>query len=165
MFIRSKTHPGGRHMSIATVRSLIIGMYVLYPVGCILQLVPDAWGGGRAMSVVGLLLLAASFILFAILAGSSLQRQAQEPESSLDERETAERNRATFMAHSTFSGVVLLGVIYIMLTTDMAEAGKFNFWRPETGDHWNAIFWGLILLSFTLPGAFLAFGKAPPEEE
>jgi hypothetical protein len=165
MFIRSKTHPGGRHMSTATVRSLIIGLYVLYPAGCILQLIPDAWGGGRAMSIAGLLLLATSFILFAILAGSSLQRQAQEPESMLDERERAERNRATFIAYSTFSGIVLIGIIYMLLATDMAEAGKFNLWRPQTGDHWNAIFWGLILLSFTLPGAVLAFGKAPPLEE
>ncbi|MFN4224838.1 MAG: hypothetical protein ACK4HR_00875 [Hyphomonas sp.] len=152
-------------MSTATVRSLIIGLYVLYPLGCILQLVPDAWGGGRIMSVVGLLLLAVAFLLFAILAGSSLQRQTQEPESVLDERESAERNRATFLAYSTFSGVVLLGVIYIMLTTDLAEAGKLNLWRPSKGEHWNAIFWGLILMSFTLPGAILAFGKQPPEED
>ena len=25
-------------------------------------------------------------------------------------------------------------------------------WLPETGDHWNAIFWGLLLAALTLPG-------------
>ena len=47
------------------------------------------------------------------------------------------------------------------MTADMAANGKLDLWRPTDGTHWNAIFGGLILLSFTLPGAVLAFGKAP----
>lgn len=164
MFIRSKAHPYGRMLSIETVRLLIISLYLLYPLGCLLQLAPVSGDSGKWLSVGGLLMVVAALIAFAVLAGSSLQRQVQEPESELDERESSERNRAAFQAHSVFSGIVLLGVFYMMLTTDMAEAGKLDLWRPQSGSHWNAIFGGLILLSFTLPGAMLAFRKAPPAE-
>lgn len=166
MFIRSKAHPYGRMLPLGTVRMLIIALFVLYPLGCVLQLLPLTGEAGKWLSVTGLMMVVAALIAFGVLAGSSLQRQMQEPESELDERERAERNRAAFHAHSVFSGVVLTGVLYMMLATDLAEAGKFAAWRPQTGSHWNAIFGGLILLSFTLPGAMNAFGKsrALPEE-
>ncbi|MFN7055729.1 hypothetical protein [Hyphomonas sp.] len=165
MFIRTKANPGGRSLSLPAARRIFIGIYVLYPLGCLLQMLPESWEGETAASVAGLLMIAGVFILFAVLAGSSLQRQAQEPESVLDERESAERNRATYQAHAIFSGVVLMGVLYLMLTADLADAGKLDLWRPTSGGHWNGIFGGLILLSFTLPGAILAFRQAPPEEE
>jgi len=165
MFIRSKAHPFGQRLSTPMVRTLLIGLYVFYPLGCILQLGPDTPGSGVVASIAGLALIVAAFAIFIVLAGSSLQRQTQEPENLLDERERDERNRASFQAHSVFSGIVLLGVLYMMLTTDMAANGKLQLWQPTDGSHWNAIFGGLILLSFTLPGAVLAFGKAPPEED
>lgn len=163
MFIRSKAHPFGRRLSTPMVRTLLIGLYVFYPLGCILQLGPDTPGSGVAASIAGLAMIVAAFAIFIVLAGSSLQRQTQEPENLLDEREREERNRASFQAHSVFSGIVLIGVLYMMLTTDMAANDKLHLWQPTEGSHWNAIFGGLILLSFTLPGAVLAFGKAPPE--
>ncbi|WP_291199735.1 hypothetical protein [Hyphomonas sp.] len=163
MFIRSKAHPFGRQLNTGTVRMLLIGLYVLYPLGCLLQLVPLTSGGGAALSLAGLGAVVASLVIFTVLAGSSLHRQTQEPESLLDERERDERNRASFQAHSVFSGIVLIGVLYMMLTTDMAANGKLALWQPTEGAHWNAIFGGLILLSFTLPGAVIAFGKSPPE--
>lgn len=163
MFIRSKAHPFGRQLNTGTVRMLLIGLYILYPLGCVLQLVPQGAGGSAALSLAGLGAVVASLVIFTVLAGSSLQRQTQEPESLLDERERDERNRASFQAHSVFSGIVLIGVLYMMLTTDMAANGKLALWQPTLGAHWNAIFGGLILLSFTLPGAIIAFSKAPSE--
>ena len=164
MFIRSKAHPYGRMLSIETVRQLIISVYLLYPLGCLLQLIPVAGDAGKWLAVSGLLMILGAVIAFGVLAGSSLQRQVQEPESELDERESAQRNRAAFQAHSVFSAIVLVCVFYMMITTDMTEAGKLDLWRPVTGAHWNAIFGGLILLSFTLPGAIIAFGKSPPAD-
>ncbi len=163
MFIRSKTRPFGRQLSTPLVRTLLIALYTLYPLGCILQLMPMTSGGGVMASLAGLALVVGAIGIFAVLAGSSLQRQTQEPENLLDERERIERNRASFQAHSVFSGIVLIGVLYMMLTTDMAANDKLHLWQPTEGAHWNAIFGGLILLSFTLPGAILAFGKTPPE--
>ncbi|MEX1250533.1 MAG: hypothetical protein WEA77_04975 [Hyphomonas sp.] len=161
MFIRSKAHPFGRQLNTGTVRILLTGLYVLYPLGCFLQLVADETAGGTALSITGLAAVVAALVVFTVLAGSSLQRQTQEPENLLDERERDERNRAAFQAHSVFSGAVLVGVLYMMLTTDMANNDKLHLWRPTDGAHWNAIFGGLILLSFTLPGAIIAYGKAP----
>jgi sterol desaturase/sphingolipid hydroxylase (fatty acid hydroxylase superfamily) len=165
MFIRSKAHPFGRRLSNQMVRTLLIGLYFFYPAGCVLQLLPLSAGNEVIASLAGLALIVAAFAIFVVLAGSSLQRQTQEPESELDERERDERNRAAFQAHSVFSGIVLIGVLYMMLTSDMAANGKLHFWQPTDGSHWNAIFGGLILLSFTLPGAVLAFGKAPPDAD
>ena len=163
MFIRSKTHPFGRRLSTATVRTLLTCLYVLYPLGCILQLIPETWGGGKWTSLSGLLLVTGAFIMFGVLAGSSLQRQTQEPEEMLDERERDERNRAGFTAHMLFSSIVAAGVFYLMIATDLAEVGKSDIWRPTLGAHWNAVFGAVFLLSLTLPGAVIAFGKAPPE--
>jgi hypothetical protein len=38
MFIRSKVRPFGRRLSTPMVLTLLIGLYVFYPLGCILQL-------------------------------------------------------------------------------------------------------------------------------
>jgi hypothetical protein len=165
MFVRSATRPFGRQLPRATARALLIALYTLYPIGCALQLAPGAAAGSATFSMVGLGLVALAVAAFIVLAGSSLQRQAQEEEPRLDERELAERNRAAYRAYSVFSGVVLLGMIYLMLRQDLIDSGKLDLWAPTTSEHWNALFWGFIMLSLTLPAAVLAFQKAEPEEE
>ena len=165
MFVRSATRPFGRHLPRKAARGLVIALYALYPIGCVLQLAPDNTEAGVALSVIGLALVVIAIGAFAVLAGSSLQRQAQEEEPKLDERELAERNRAAYRAHSVFSVTVLLGMIYLMLGRDLGESGKLDLWTPTTGEHWNALFWGFAMLSLTLPAAFLAFQKADPDEE
>lgn len=87
----------------------------------------------------------------------------QEPQSPLDERERDTRSRASFQVHCVLSSIVLAGVLYRMLTSDMAANGKLHLWHPTDGSHGNAIFGALILLSLTLPGAVLAFGKVPSD--
>lgn len=140
-------------------------VYVLYPPGCVLQLVATPETLCIAGDTVGLLMIAAALALFAVLAGSSLQRQSQEPVTVLDERELAERNRAAFGAHSIFAGLVLIGIIYLMIGRDLIINQKLMVWLPETGEHWNAIFCGLLIASLTLSGALLASGKGEPENE
>lgn len=165
MFVRSAKRPFGRFLSTATSRSLVLALYVFYPAGCVLQLIADEAATGLALRIVGLCLVAAAFAAFAALAGSSLQRQAQEPESVLDERELADRNRAAYQAHSVFAGLVLLGLIYLMLRQDLSQNRNLDLWAPTTADHWNALFWGVAMLAMTLPAAFLAFRKSHPEED
>lgn len=159
MFVRSKRFPLGKSFPNSALRAMFAGLYILYPLGCVLQLVSTDESLGFAGDVVGLLMVAAALVIFAVLAGSSLQRQSQEPEIMLDERELAERNRAAYGAHSIFAGLVLLGVIYLMIAGDLIANQKLLLWLPETGDHWNAIFWGLLLAALTLPGAVLAWSK------
>jgi hypothetical protein len=146
-------------------RALVTALYVSYPIGCVLQLIADETATGLALRIAGLSLVVVAFAAFAVLAGSSLQRQAQEPENLLDERELADRNRAAYQAHSVFAGIVLLSLIYLMLRQDLSNNSNLDLWAPTTGDHWNALFWGAAMLAMTLPAAFLAFRKCHPLED
>jgi Ni/Fe-hydrogenase subunit HybB-like protein len=163
MYVQSRHRPMGSHMSPLMARSLFAALYVLYPVGCILQLGPDAADGFPIASVIGLVLVAAAFLAFAVLAGSSFQRQAQEPDTKLDERELAQRNRAAYRAFAVFAGLVAVGLLYMNMRLDFDD--KVALWAPTTPEHWNALFWGAIILGLTLPAAFLAWDKAPPLED
>ena len=165
MFVRSKRYPLGKSFPSSALRAMFAGVYILYPLGCVLQLVSTDESFGLAGDVAGLLMVASALLIFAVLAGSSLQRQSQELEAMLDERELAERNRAAYGAHSIFAGLVLLGVIYMMIARDLIINQKLILWLPETGDHWNAIFWGLLLAALTLPGAVLAWGKGEAADD
>lgn len=163
MYVRSRRRPMGSAMSPLLARSLFLALYVLYPLGCILQLGPDSGEGLPIASVIGLLMVAVSFLAFAVLAGSSFQRQAQEPDAKLDERELAQRNRAAYRAFSVFAGLVALGLLYMNLYGDFAD--RVPLWAPTTPEHWNALFWGVIMLGLTLPAAFLALENEPPLED
>ncbi len=165
MFIRSAKRPFGHSLSPATARGLVIALYALYPLGCVMQLIADETTSGVALRIAGPCLVVAAFAAFAVLAVSSLQRQTQEPETLLDERELADRNRAAYQAHSVFAGIVLLCLIYLMLRHDLSDNRNLNLWAPTTGEHWNAIFWGSAMLAMTLPAAFLAFRKFRPDDE
>lgn len=165
MFVRSKRYPLGKIFPRSTLRLMFAGLYVLYPLGCILQLVATPENLGVGFDVGGVLMVFAAFAILLVLAGSSLQRQSQEQEMQLDERELAERNRAAYGAHAIFASLVLMGVIYLMIAMDLAAKGMLMLWLPETSDHWNGIFWGLLLAALTLPGAVLAWGKGSPEDE
>lgn len=163
MYVRSRRRPMGSSMSPVMARSLFAALYLLYPLGCILQLGPDTGGDLDLLSVIGLLMVAASALIFAVLAGSSFQRQAQEPDSKLDERELAQRNRAAYAAFSVFAGLVGLGLIYMSIRLDVAD--RFELWAPTSPEHWNALFWGALMLGLTLPAAFLAWEEEPPLED
>lgn len=165
MFVRSVRHPFGRALSRNASRGLIAALYVLYPLGCSVRLPPLRGMLGAGADIVGLLMITASLVAFALVAGSSLQRQAQEPEYKLDERERAERNRATYLSYSMFSALVIAGAFYLMIATDLAQSGRAFLWIPQTGDHWNGIVCGLLLLSLTLPAAVLAWRGASPDAE
>lgn len=165
MFYRSARHPFGRAISRRTARGLVAALYVLYPLGCVLRLPPFRDVLGTSADAIGLSLIAAALLVFAVLAGSSVQRQAQEPEDKLDERESAERNRATYWSYSTFVALVVAAAIYIMIASDLGDAGRASLWMPTSGDHWNAIVGGLLLLGLTLPAAVLAWNKSPPDAD
>lgn len=163
MYVRSRRRPMGAHMSPVVARSLFAALYVFYPLGCILQLGPDTGDDMRVASMIGLILVAASFLVFAVLAGSSFQRQAQEPDSKLDERELMQRNRAAYGAYSMLAGLVALSLLYMNVRLDFDD--QIPLWAPTTPEHWNALFWGAIMLGLTLPAAFLAWEKTPPLED
>lgn len=159
MFIQSNSHPFGRTLSLGMARSLTILLYAGYPLGCVLQIAAGEGQGGGWLALGGLALIVVAVVAFVILATSSLQRLAQEPESKLDEREMQERNRAAFIAHGLFSAVVMGGLFFMMVRADLAKNGKAALWGPTDGDHWNALMFGAALLSLTLPAAVLAWTR------
>ncbi len=163
MYVRSQRRPMGSAMAPGFARALFAALYVLYPLGCVLQLGPDGGADHTLASVIGLLMIAAAALIFAVLAGSSFQRQAQEPDAKLDERELAQRNRAAYRAFSVLAGLAALGLLYMSLRLDFVD--RFPLWAPTTPEHWNALFWGAIILGLTLPAAFLAWEKDPPLED
>lgn len=163
MFLRSSRRPMGSAMSPTLARTLFAALYLLYPLGCIMQLGPEAGEDLPLLSVLGLLMVAASFLAFVVLAGSSFQRQAQEPDSKLDERELTQRNRAAYRAFAVFAGLAALGLLYMDLRLDFAD--RIPLWAPTEQAHWNALFWGAIILGLTLPAAFLAWESEPPLED
>ena len=129
---------------------------------CVRKLGPDTGDELSIASITGLLMVALAMLAFAVLAGASFQRQAQARDAKRDERELAQRNRATYRAFSLFASLVALGLLYMNLRLDFAD--RFDLWAPVTPEHWNALFWGVIVLSLTLPAAFLAWEQGPPSQ-
>jgi hypothetical protein len=164
MFIRSSTRPQGRSLSRPVVWTLLSVLYVGYPAGCILRLLHAGLPSAPAWNVVGVGLITAAFVAFFLLAGSSLQRLAQEQSGKLDERELMQRNRAAYRAYGSLSGVALLGLIYMSLQPDIAKK-DIVLWIPTTYDHWNAVFWGAFILATTLPSVFLSMESDPADLE
>jgi hypothetical protein len=163
MFIRTNARPFGRSLGPITARALTVAVYGGYLSGCALQLLAGDAPGRAGLALAGLGLVIVAVAAFCVLATSSLQRLAQEPASQLDERELQERNRAAFIAHSLFSGVVLSGLFYMMVRADLAANGKAQLWAPVDGDQWSALMLGMAMFSLTLPAAVLAWTRKSPE--
>jgi len=165
MYITSKSKPGGREFSRTTMRALIALLYLGYPAGCILRLTGGDDPTGRAMSLVGTLLILIAAAAFFAIGASSLQRIMQDRESALDEREISIRRKAHERAYPTFAGLALLGLMYMELGDDLASRKGVAIWRPTEGDHWNALFWAALFLSLTLPAAYEAFSGRGDDPE
>jgi hypothetical protein len=129
-----------------------------YPAGCLLQLA----GGGRVPDLIGLALVVVSAVAFFWLATSHVQRIAGEQASELDDLERDLRRRAFAFSYQVFTALMAAGVFYLAVAND---DGRLTLWAPQTYAHWNAIFWGVLLYSFTLPSAWLAFTLPAPDDE
>jgi hypothetical protein len=136
-----------------------------YPAGCLsLLFAPDAAAGPAGMigALAWLALLLTSLGAFVYLAPSYQQRIVGEQADKLDEFELQLRQRAYAFSYKVFTGLCLVGLIYLAISLDVADSGRFGLWRPSSFDHWNAIIWGAILYAFILPTAYIAWTvKAP----
>ena len=146
IFYRTNTQP--RALSLPMVRGLSTFTLLGYSIGALtLALTTES----TAIAVGGLALIILSIVAFIILAGSSLQRIIGEEIERLDEFERGLRNKAISTAYSTFSGLVLLAIIY------GAIASNKNWWLPQTFDEFNGLFWAGFLLAAVLPTAILSW--------
>ncbi|WBQ11921.1 hypothetical protein L2D00_08675 [Hyphomonadaceae bacterium BL14] len=146
------------HRSRASVRGAVLMVLIAYPLGCLMQLGDTA----RAVGLTGLALVVLSAIAFFWLATSYVQRIAGEQASELDDLERDLRRRAFAFSYQVFTGLMAAGVFYLAVANDET---RLTLWAPETYAHWNAIFWGVLLYSFTLPSAWLAWTLPAPDDE
>ena len=70
------------------------------------------------------------------------------------------RNAAYLDAYRIVSTVAVLGCVWIALGIDLGW-----WWVPTTYREWNDIFWGLFLLTMSLPSAFLVWREPDRAEE
>lgn len=99
--------------------------------------------------------------LFGILRVGRVGRAiADDLDTRLDERQLAERNSAYLGSYRLAASLVLIGVIWISLGTDLGY-----WWIPTTWHEWNAIFGGLFIYLTSLPSAILAWREPDRHDE
>lgn len=85
---------------------------------------------------------------------------ANEPDAALDERERSIRDRAYRRSYAVIASAYLLTVIYAAIGHDSGI-----LWLPRTWNELQAIMWGVLLLTLTLPPAVVAWTEPDPVPE
>jgi hypothetical protein len=138
------------------------------------------WIVVMAVALVALLLGAQAFLVAAGSVGSDLLRLAivlltlgvltlvmtrsihwfvgNAPDSALDERERALRDRCYFHAYAIYAGLTVMGGFYFV---DLAP--DLGLWMPTDHDAWWAITWGMLIMALTLPTMFVAWSEPDPQ--
>lgn len=159
-YVRSRT--GGLRSS-GLLRLTTTLALAAYPAGGVLMIAGPAAGLSEAASSLGgYALIALSLLCFALIAPSYFQRIAGEQTRLLDERELDLRRRAYAFAYQGFTVLALLGVIYLAIATDTHPGRRIELWTPHAYEHWNTIFWGVMLYAFVLPTAWLSWAAPAP---
>jgi hypothetical protein len=79
------------------------------------------------------------------------------PDTALDERERAIRDRAYFKAYGTFAGLAIATAFYLLdLGPDLGLP------VPAHYDAWWAIVWAFVMLGLGLPAGFVAWDLPDP---
>ena len=124
-----------------------------------------AWLGLPAVGVVGVpwavgVLAALAVLVVANLAVYRFRRaMAQAPETQLDERQVAVRDRAYLEAYRIFSALVMAVLLIVGITPDAID-------RPlqVTYDAVQPLLFGVILYGIILPSAVVAWGEPDLDE-
>lgn len=152
MIYYRSTAPEGTVSSLSTLRTLIAGALLAYPVGCVLLELSNYQSKPSAvMHLIGFGLVFIALFSAAPVVGSRLQRIVAEQPSKLDEMELQQRHKAMNGAYMTFTALFLAAIAYVGAASDM------GLWVPAGYENWNALFWGVLLYSTLLPTAFLAW--------
>jgi hypothetical protein len=95
----------------------------------------------------------------AVLLTSSVWHAANEPDPHLDERQQRVRDRAYLQSYRLLASLTSLAVLYGGLAWDNA------WWLPSTWNQVQALVWGVLLLTLTLPAAVVAWTEPDPPAE
>lgn len=118
-----------------------------------LLVVGSLWTGAEFKSLpIALAALPAALVL---VTGWWVLNEVAKPYSGdkLDERELQVRNSAFFRAYQIIAGLTALALIY----GNFALEHPTRLWLPSTDRHMQTLIWGFLLLSITLPHAFIAW--------
>ncbi len=166
-FYRGKTHKTPKR-STALLRIATVVALAAYPIGCVIRLVfPDTSPepGLTAGEIAGFAFILASLAAFCVIVPSNLQRIVGEESKHLDEFEMDLRRKSYTASYWVLTSTAILGALYMGIAIDSQDSDFIRLWLPQTYDHWNAIFWGLILFTIVTPTTYLAWaGPAPLED-
>lgn len=151
--------------SHAVMRVTTLAALLAYPAGCLcLMAFPDITPepGLTPGEITGYALILLSVLAFGAIAPSWLQRIVGEETRLLDEFELDLRRRAYVFSYQALTAAAAVFVFYMAVAIDFEATGRLTLWTPAAYDHWNAIFWGVLLYAFVLPTAWLAFAAPAP---
>jgi hypothetical protein len=137
----------------------VILLFALYPLGTFALMY--TMGASPWYGLAHIVLTASIMTSFGISRVARVGRAiADDLDTRLDERQLALRNSAYLQSYRFVAALVLLGVIWIALGTDLGY-----WWIPTTWHEWNAIFWGLFIYLTLLPSAILAWREPDRHDE
>ena len=154
---------GTRVDTRARRRGVVLALYGSYA----LLVTCFALGGrsGVGLAFALLLIPAGALLLGSFYTLSQLALPYAEDASgraTMDERQIQVRDRAFYRAYQILSAVFGLWVVYEAIARTNSRGW---LWRPETFDEYQALVWGYLLLSATLPRAFIAWTEPDPPED
>jgi cell division protein FtsW (lipid II flippase) len=74
-----------------------------------------------------------------------------------DERQTQVRNLAFFRAYQIIAALPFIFLFYLDEAPQLAAKKGWDLWIPQPGEHFQPIIFGYLLLTITLPHAFIAW--------
>jgi hypothetical protein len=74
-----------------------------------------------------------------------------------DERQTQVRNQAFFRAYQIIAGLGFVFLFYLDEAPQLVAKKGWDLWIPQPGEHYQPILFGYLLLTITLPHAFIAW--------
>lgn len=157
---KAKTNRADLPMRVTRVRWLSLAALISYPVGAVTHLM-GSMAGSTAISITGLVIVGVTLVCAAAIIGTGVQRIVGDRIEHLNEIEIGQRQSAYANAYRLFGVVMLTGAFYLGLASDQTDSG--SLWMPSNFDQWAGVVWGIIVMIFILPAAFLSW-TLPAEE-
>ncbi len=138
-------------------RGLVIVLYASYAVLVTCFALAEKSGIGLVFTAgllpSGLALMSAFWAISQLALPYATEGMGRN-EQLVDERQLQVRDRAFYRAYQILSSVFGLWVVY----EGIARTNERQwFWVPQTFDEYQAIVWGYLLVSMTLPSALIAW--------
>lgn len=138
---------------------------IAYPVGglafiCLPKHLEIIGGVFIVLSIIAFLCALPSYVVRVALQPRTFARMDSEFE--LDELEIDLRQRAQAFAFQAFSVLIVGSVFYMVIASDLVNAGQASLWMPRVDDHWLAILFGTLLYIVNLPVVYLAWNMPAP---